>query len=400
MKRLSDYVEAIGDLAYPISLDVGSVQVVDVCHDSRAVGPGSLFFAITGANADGRDYISGAIAAGAIGVVYSGEPIEGLSVPALHVSDAYRALARAAECLHDYPAGDMTIVAVTGTNGKSTTAFLMASILSSAGRRVGVISTLEIRINGESRPTTHTTPMPLQLQQTLAEMKGAGGDTVVLEASSHALDQGRIGTTQADVAIFTNLTQDHLDYHGDMEAYFAAKLRLFTEHLKPDGTAVLNADDPAGRQIAYSLAAANRTYWQVGFAESADFRVEVIEPTLDGTRIELLDRDDERLHLDSRLIGGFNVSNVLGTYAASRALGVAHSTVARAIAAFDGVPGRMQTLPGTNDSIAVIDYAHTDDALAKALETLRGLCVGRLIVVFGCGGDRDRGKRPLMAAHR
>jgi UDP-N-acetylmuramyl-tripeptide synthetase len=238
--------------------------------------------------------------------------------------------------------------------------------------------------------------MPLELQRTLAEMKASSVDTVVLEVSSHAMDQGRIGTTLVDVAIFTNLTQDHLDYHGSMEDYFTAKQRLFTHHLKADGAAILNADDPAGRQIAYSLAAVNCAYRTVGFADSADFHVEMIDPSLGGTEIEFLDVDDQRLMLSSRLIGEFNVSNVLRAYAAARSLGLSHEHAAGAIAQFDGVPGRMQHAVGPDGSTIVIDYAHTDDALRKVLGTLRGLCRGRLIVVFGCGGDRDRSKRPLM----
>src|SRR5581483_5005633 len=309
----------------------------------------------------------------------------------------HRLLGHAAAVLAGDPSAALTLVAVTGTNGKTTTTYLLEAIWRAVGFGPGVLGTVAYRFANESRPAELTTPDALTLQSLLAEMRAAGTTHVAMEVSSHALAQDRVAGCRFDAAVFTNLTRDHLDFHGDLESYFAAKARLFTELLpasgKPDPVAVVNVDDAAGARLATGLAT---RCVRVGRAADADVRPVAIDTSLAGTR-GTLDFRGTRVPFGSRLVGAPHVENILGAAAAAFALGVAPDAIAAGLAAAVPPPGRLEQIPGPGFTV-VVDYAHSPDALARLLDVLRPLTAGRLITVFGCGGDRDRGKRPLMGA--
>ena len=283
------------------------------------------------------------------------------------------------------------MIGVTGTNGKTTTAHLIHHLLSSLGETAGLIGTIELRLGDESRPATHTTPDALELNEMLREMAGQGCQSCVMEVSSHALDQDRVRAVQFDVAVFTNLTRDHLDYHGSPQAYLAAKKKLF-DALPETATALYNADDPAGAQIVADTAADVLAY---GFSEEADVRIEMLENRIDGLRLRI-DGTEQRF----RLAGLFNAYNLAAAYSAGRALGYAEADVLEALASASPVPGRFEALRFAGGTTVIIDYAHTPDALENVLQTLRTTKspAATLWCVFGCGGDRDAGKRRPMGA--
>lgn len=346
------------------------VEVRDLAYELDAVTPGALFFCIPGERVDGHELAPGAVARGAAALAV--ERRLDLPVPQLVVASVREAMPRAAVAFFGDPTAELEVVGVTGTNGKTTTTFLLYAILAAAGRRPGLIGNIERRIGGEVRPARLNTPEAIDLQRLFRELLDAGDRSCAMEASSHASVQRRLDGTRFAVLVFTNLTQDHLDYHGTMEDYFAAKRRLFDQAER----AVVNVGDPYGRRLAAELPGAIT----FGFAEDADVR----PGALDG--IEL------------RLRGRFNVENALGALAAARALGLDDGAIAAGLEAVEGVPGRFEEVAEGQPFTVLVDYAHTPDSLRNVLEAARGLATGRLLCVFGCGGDRDRAKRPLMGA--
>ncbi|MEJ5359458.1 MAG: UDP-N-acetylmuramoyl-L-alanyl-D-glutamate--2,6-diaminopimelate ligase [Desulfobacterales bacterium] len=357
--------------------------------------PGGLFVAVRGTATDGHRFIPEALARGAAAVV--AEEALSLPVPLVRVADARRALAELAAAFYGDPARELTLVAVTGTNGKTTTSYLLESILRGAGCEVGVIGTVNIRWTGKILESPVTTPESLDLQRTLRLMREDGVTHVVLEASSHAIELARIHACPLDVAVFTNLSQDHLDFHGDMARYGAAKRRLFSEYLARGpkaerALAVINTDHAFGRRLADTLPRVLR----VGTGADCDVRGELLGCDLAGLRGRIRFPDGE-IAIASRLVGRHNFENILCAAGAARALNLPHPAVAAGVAALACVPGRLEEVAPGDPRRVFVDYAHTPDALEHALATLSGLKGGgRLLCVFGCGGDRDRAKRPLM----
>jgi len=373
-----------------------------VCYDSRAVAPGDLFFAIRGESSDGHDYLAQALDRGAEALVVEQTP-PGLDLrgrPAVFVEDSRSALAPVACCFYGEPASELTLVGVTGTNGKTSVTYLIESILTRANRRVGLIGTVEIRYPGVRQRSLNTTPESLDLQRALRAMRTQGVEVVAVEVSSHGLELGRVAGCRFAVAAFTNFTQDHLDFHETMDAYLAAKTRLFRAHLAPGGSAVVNADDPAAELFVQSAREAGARVIRVSrMADAqADVTLEHADVRMDGSRVRLRLPGAE-VDVVLPLIGDFNVENLLVAAGVAVALDAPTEAIAAGSAACPQVPGRVERISGPGDDapMVLVDYAHTPDALDKLLGTLKPLTRGRLVSVFGCGGDRDRGKRSLMA---
>ena len=325
---------------------------------------------------------------GAIALVVE-RPLE-LAVPQLVVPEARVAMAVAADTFFGEPTRELEVAAVTGTNGKTTTAYLLHAVLTAAGRRPGLLGTVEARVGGEPRPVVRTTPEAIDLQRAFREMIDAGDRSVALEASSHASELHRLDRVRFDALVFTNLTQDHLDFHGDMESYFQAKRRLFTSAAPPP--AAVNVGDPYGRRLAAELRGAHRApLVTFGLAADADVHPDRLEVGTSGIRIAA-----GGIEVESRLRGRFNVENILGVIAAGELLDVDSDDVAAGLEALDGVPGRFEAVDEGQPFAVIVDYAHTPDSLGNVLATARGMTEGRVLVVFGAGGDRDRTKRPLM----
>ena len=371
-------------------------------YDSRQVSPGDLFVAMRGANSDGHDYLERAVALGAAALLVEEMPSDAVrgDVPTVRVANARRALAPISARFFGNPADELSLVGITGTNGKTSTSYLAESILAHAGRKVGLVGTVEIRYADTREVSVNTTPESLDLQRSLRAMRTEQIDTAVMEVSSHGLELGRVQSCAFSVAGFTNLSQDHLDFHGSMDAYLASKARLFGEHLAPNATAVINIDDASGEKIIGVARAAGASILRVGRGAdaAADLRLIDHEIRLDGTRATLEDTDG-RFEVALPLIGDFNLENLLVAAGIGRAMGIDHATLAAGIAACPQVPGRMERVigRGQDEPTVLVDYAHTPDAVEKLLCAVRPLCHGRLIAIFGCGGDRDRTKRPLMA---
>ena len=369
------------------------LEIADVTHDSRRCGPGSLFVAIHGLAADGNRFVDAARKKGAVAVC-SEEPPSG-DGGWVRVPDARVALATFSAAVLGDPARALALVGVTGTNGKTTTTYLLDSALRAAGETVGLVGTVEYRVGDRVAQAVRTTPESSDLQALLREMVDAGCRHAVLEVSSHSLALHRVHGLEFEVAVFTNLTRDHLDYHGDMDAYFAAKRLLFTDHLRPDGHAVLNLDDERTPELAR---ASRGKVWTFSLEKpEADLLAEDVRLSLSGTRFRARTPVGV-LEVETPLLGLFNVQNALAALGAGLALGLPPDAVQRGIAALRGVPGRMERVVAGQDFAVLVDYAHTDDALKNLLETVRGLSPRRVITVFGCGGDRDKAKRPLMGA--
>jgi UDP-N-acetylmuramoyl-L-alanyl-D-glutamate--2,6-diaminopimelate ligase len=370
---------------------MGSQAVTAIAYDSRRVSPGSLFVALRGLRADGTAFAAQAAARGAVAIVAESGPVSGVALPWIRTSDARLALALLADRFYDHPSRRMPVIGVTGTNGKTTTAYLLAAVLDAAGRTAGIMGTVAYRIGREEREAARTTPEAPDVQQLLAEMIERGCLAAVMEVSSHALALKRVDGMQFAAAIFTNLTRDHLDFHEDMEAYFAAKRRLF-EMLPPEARGIVNADDPR----APALIDACRHAWTYGLSSPADVTVTDVSGDLDGLTLDVRTPRGS-VALRSRLVGRPNIYNILAATATAAALDVPLDAIAAGVHALAGVPGRFEVVSSAADDVTVVvDYAHTDDALRNLLETARPLARRRLISVFGCGGDRDRTKRPLM----
>jgi UDP-N-acetylmuramoyl-L-alanyl-D-glutamate--2,6-diaminopimelate ligase len=364
-------------------------HIAGVADDSRAVVAGGLFLAVRGAERDGHDYLGSATERGAAAAIV--DDVSRTTLPALVVSDTRRAAAVAATAYYDAPARDLRLVGVTGTNGKTTTVGMLRHLLDEVDARAASIGTLGVLVGGEGEPfdggSGLTTPGPVELQRVLRALHDRGVRTVAMETSSHALHQRRVEGLTFDAAVFTNLTRDHLDYHGTMEAYFEAKAMLIG-HLAPAGVAVINADDPAWE----SLPRTKRTV-RFGTSRAADVHATDVRCTPDGSRFALV-FDGAPHEVALPMLGDFNVANALAAAACAWALGVAPQTIVARLGTMPQVPGRLEIVNGRPTVLR--DYAHTPDALERAIDAVRPFATGRLIVVFGCGGDRDRGKRPEM----
>ena len=372
---------------------LGQPGVSSIAYDSRRVAPGAIFFALRGVNADGSRFAAEAIARGAVAVVAETPAPAGVSAPWLQVPHARAALAEAAAIFYRQPSEELALIGITGTNGKTTTSYVLASIFEAAGITCGRIGTIGYRVGARELQAARTTPEAPELQQMLRDMVAAGCGACVMEVSSHALALRRVDGLRFAAGIFTNLTRDHLDFHGDMEAYFAAKRRLF--ELLPDGAVgVINLDDRRGPDFAVAA----RRPVSYAIDAPADVRPGPLSFSLDGLSFEVR-TPRGTFHVRSRLVGRPNAYNILAASAAAMALDLPFSAIEAGIAGLEHVAGRFQLVSGERDDVRVIvDYAHTDDALKNLLETARPLAGGRLITVFGCGGDRDRTKRPLMGA--
>jgi UDP-N-acetylmuramoyl-L-alanyl-D-glutamate--2,6-diaminopimelate ligase len=376
---------------------VGTVpaELTGIGADSRQVRPGEAFVAVTGFKHDARRFVPEAVARGAALVIVEEAPLPGLSVPQLVVPSARRALARAAAAYYGHPSRRMTVVGITGTNGKTTTSYLVDALLQAQDVKTGVLGTIQYRVGHETLPAGQTTPEALELQAMLARMYAAGVRGVTMEVSSHALVLHRVEGVTFNVTVFTNLTQDHLDFHGSLEEYRRAKRRLFElldSSSKPGRTAVVNADDPSAVEMVRDLTVPVLTF---GFAADASIRALDHASTLDGIRLTA-STPRGPVEVNSPLIGEHNVMNLLGALGVGVALGMAPAAAAAALGRVAGVPGRFEQVRAGQPFLVVVDYAHTPDALERVLGTARKLTRGRLAAVFGCGGDRDRGKRPLM----
>jgi len=372
-------------------------EVSSVCYDSRQCVPDSLFTAIPGLKADGHDFIAGAIARGASVIVHEGDFHPPAGVTAIGVPDSRRALGLLGKNFFGDPSAELCLIAVTGTNGKTTVTYLIEAILQAAGLTAGVLGTVNYRYGGQILAAPNTTPESLDLQRILRDMADRGVSHVVAEVSSHAIALGRVDDCAFEIGIFTNLSQDHLDYHQTMENYFLAKKRLFSEIL-PAGKAnrprwmIVNSDDPWGRRILEETAGNRLTY---GLASPADVTADPFHLSRAGITATLR-LGEEWLEITSPLLGRFNLSNILAAAGAARALGLPTEVIGAGIASLSHVPGRLERVSSTGEPAVFVDYAHTDDALRRVLENLAAFRSGRIITVFGCGGDRDRGKRPLM----
>lgn len=389
---LSAVVEALEaeGLLEGVRGDVAS-EVRGVSQDSRDVEPGDLFLAWEGGEHDAHDYLPQAVEAGAVGAVVE-RFLPGLEVPQIRVSNGRRAGAIAADRVLGSPWDALFLAGVTGTNGKTTTTVLSRHLLSGLGASAALGTLGLLEPDGSIRPGSEglTTPGPVRTSEWLRELADGGVGHVALEASSHALAQHRLDGIRFDVAVFTNLTLDHLDYHSDPGSYFLAKARL-VELLKPDGTAVVNGDDPAWGDLPVPP----KSLLTFGTGQNADLRAREVRTDAGGARF-VLERGDESVEVELPLPGAFNVENALAAAGVALAAGLELEAVARALEGAPQVPGRLEKVTGEPFTV-LIDFAHTPDALARVLDALRPLVPGRLIVVFGAGGDRDPSKRPLMA---
>jgi UDP-N-acetylmuramoyl-L-alanyl-D-glutamate--2,6-diaminopimelate ligase len=382
-----DIERLIAALAPAQVVALAPTEITDLAYDARAAGPGALFFCVPGMRADGHDFAPQAVAAGAVALVV--QRTLDLPVPQLVVADSRAAMAVAADEFFDRPTEGLAVAGVTGTSGKTTTAFLLYAVLAAAGRRPGLLGTVETRVDGERRPATRTTAEAIDLQRLFREMLEAGDRSCAIEATSHGSALGRLDRVRFAALVFTNLSQDHLDFHPTMEDYFQAKRRLFLGENAPP--AAVNVDDEHGRRLAEELRGAGSPLLTYGFAEGADVRPEDLD--VSGTVTSLT---ADGIALRTRLRGRFNVENVLATVAAARLLGLPAEAVTNGIGSVGGVPGRFEIVDEGQPFTVVVDYAHKPGALENVLRAARELTAGRVLCVFGCGGDRDAGKRPLM----
>jgi UDP-N-acetylmuramoyl-L-alanyl-D-glutamate--2,6-diaminopimelate ligase len=398
MTARRSFLQLLRAAGVPVPAGLADAQVSGLTADSRAVKPGDAFLALRGARHDGASFAAEAVERGAAALLVETEGngyeagTEG-AVPALR-GPGLRALSGPLfDAWHGFPSRTMDFYGVTGTNGKSTTVLLMSSVLRAAGRKVVSLGTIRYQVGDEILGSSLTTPSTEAFYGLLARGAAAGCDAVAMEVSSHALAQDRVRGVLFSRALFTNLTQDHLDFHADFEDYFAAKKKLFTEYLAADGVGVINLDAPYGRRLLDEWTGSRLTFSR---EPGADIHVVGKRLSLEGTVLRIATPDEE-LTVESPLIGDLNVENLLAAAAFGVSLGLSSDTIARGISGVT-VPGRNEIMALRSGAIAVVDYAHTPDALERVLGSLRSLTPGKLRVVFGCGGDRDRGKRPLMGA--
>ena len=394
MKKLSQLAALVpGAEVVGVDKEITSIQ-----HDSRKVEKGTLFVAIPGVHVDGHTFIPQAVKSGAVAVLTTrkdAEVPEGIAK--LVVPELQPALDAMVPYFHDYPARSMRVIGITGTNGKTTTSYLTRAILRHAGKKVGLIGTIQIMIEDEVLPIHNTTPDVVELQHTLAMMRDKGMDYVVMEVSSHALDQNRVAGIEFNTAVFTNLTQDHLDYHKTLENYMLAKAKLF-DHVSEKGckqgkTAVVNIDDAAG---ATMLAHAECQHLTYAIEKEADLRATDILVHANGAEFVLHHESFGEMKLSLHITGIFNVYNVMSAVGAALAEHIDASVIKEALEAFTAVPGRFELVKAGQDFSIIVDYAHTPDGVENVLKTARKIAKKRIIAVFGCGGDRDRTKRPIM----
>ncbi len=409
----SSRVKKLGELLAPVHIfcerELEHIQVSGITDDSRRVVPGTLFVAIAGMHSDGHSYIGQAVDRGCVAVLASRDYMGGCPVPLIKVENTLEALGFIAAAFYDFPCREMKMIGVTGTNGKTTTTYLLESVIRHCGGRPGVIGTINIRFKEHEFPSKMTTPAPQELQSILRSMADEGVTHVAMEVSSHALEQQRINGVLFDVALFTNLSRDHLDFHGSMENYYEQKQKLFTGYLKEGACAVIPAADPEsnggesggwGGKLAHVLTERGVPFSTFGI-KAGNICAENFTFNLQGIRADIITPEGQGL-LQSRLVGRFNLKNLLGTIGCAEALGWGLDTICLGLNMADGIPGRMEKIiVGEPENAAVpidvfVDYAHTPDALEKTLSTLRELEPRRIFLVFGCGGERDRGKRFLM----
>ena len=372
------------------------LEIKDIEHDSRKVTAGALFVCMEGVHVDGHKFIPQAREKGAVAIITEREmeAPEGMAV--LRVPDLKQALHAIVPYFHDYPARSMRVIGITGTNGKTSISYMLRAMLRRMGCRVGLIGTIQIMIEDEVLPIHNTTPDVVDLQRTLAMMRDANMDYVVMEVSSHALDQNRVAGVEFDTAVFTNLTQDHLDYHKTLENYKKAKTILFDLVARPGvkngKTAVVNIDDAAGQDM---LSAAKCRHMTYAIHQEAVLKAENIQVLAGGAEFDIK-VGDSRLPLKLQITGIFNVYNVLAAVGAAMAEGVPAPVIKACMEEFTSVPGRFELVRGGQDFAVIVDYAHTPDGLENILHTARQIAKKRIITVFGCGGDRDNTKRPIM----
>ena len=370
-------------------------EVAGIAYDSRRVTPGMVFVAIPGQRTDGHDFINTAIERGATAIICERNGAFPQRATKIKVADVREALARAAISFYQHPSAKLKVIGITGTNGKTTVAFITKTILEAAGIKTGLIGTVQYEIGERVIPAQRTTPESLEVQQMMAQMLRADCEACVMEVSSHALEQKRVFGVEFDVGIFTNLTRDHLDYHGTMERYFAAKTKLFTALAQgaKKAAAVINLDDAFGARLAGTARAElELTY---GLEKAARLRATQVQLKKDGSRFAV-ETPDRRFVCRLPLIGRHNIYNALAAVGAGIALKINVLTIQAALNALPPVPGRLQTISLGQPFGVYVDYAHTDDALKNVLTTLRELTKGRVLLAFGCGGNRDAGKRAKM----
>ncbi|HXG50098.1 MAG TPA: UDP-N-acetylmuramoyl-L-alanyl-D-glutamate--2,6-diaminopimelate ligase [candidate division Zixibacteria bacterium] len=374
-------------------------EIAGLAYDSRRVKKGDLFFAVPGEKADGHDFIPEAIGRGAAAVVASRRPAAPGSAAWIRVEDVRRALGLWSARYFGKPSARLRLAGVTGTNGKTTVTYLLEAMFAAAGLEPGVIGTISYRFRDRSVPAPQTTPESLDLQALLAEMAAAGVEAVAMEVSSHALVQQRVRGVEFDAALFTNLSRDHLDYHAGMDDYFEAKSRLFTDYLpastKPGKAAVIHGGDPRGPELLERARRAGARVLSYGRDERWDVHPVDVVSDVRGLRGKIR-MPGRTIEFSSALIGAANLENLLGAAAAGVALGLSTEAIRAGIERLRTVPGRLEKIENRRDIAVLVDYAHTPDALEKVLRAVRPLARGRVLTVFGCGGDRDRGKRPLM----
>lgn len=395
MKTINDYADHLKGLLCAKTVPENGV-VSGVTCDSRQVRPGSLFCAIKGSLSDGHDFIKAAVAKGAAAIVHSrGLEEYAAGISYLQVKKPYLAYAMACELFFGRPAERLRLHGITGTNGKTTTAFLLEHILTASGLKTGLITTVECRDGSRTVPAAHTTPEAAELQELFRRIADHNCSDAVMEVSSHGLDQFRPGSAKFHTAVFTNLTGDHLDYHGNMKRYFAAKKNLFAHYLAAVGNAVINTDDGYGKMLAAAFKDKNVTAY--GQGEAADCRIVNLKTDTSGTAFEL-EFQGRRFKINSPLIGEYNAYNNCAAFAAAVLAGVDGESAAAVLSRKIKVPGRLERFRDARGVTYFVDYAHTDDALRNVLKNLRLIAPARIITVFGCGGNRDRSKRPRMAA--
>ena len=384
---LSHIARHIPDVTETLGADV---VILDIVHDSRQVTEGTLFVAVPGEKHDGHDFVAGAVEAGAAAILV--ERVQPVGVPQIVVADARRAMAWAARAVFGMADKHLAIAGVTGTNGKTTVTHMLESVFVAAGMSVGVVGTLGARIAATPIPTSRTTPEATDLQRILATMRNAGVHIVLIEVSSHAIELHRSDAIHFAVVGFTNLSQDHLDFHGDMEAYFGVKSRLFDSSTSDHG--VINVEDPWGERLVQAV---NLETTTVSIAGEADISAVRVGATAEGTNFSIVTAGGS-FDVQLPLVGDFNVSNALVAFGMALELGVRAPVIARGLCNVEPIPGRMEVVPHDGPFTVVVDYAHTPDAIAAVLGSLRAITQGRVIALIGAGGGRDSAKRSIMGA--